>query len=348
MSKSLFVHIRSRRWLSTLPVAGIILICACQPGQENQGAQSTETKIAGTPIQALIQTQAPIATGSAPGPNPTETEEQTGEVIPTREITPTSTIPPQPTDTPTPPPEPTFYTVQSGDTLTGIAEQFDVTLEALVIANGYTDANELPLIVGSQLQIPVCEAHQVVSGNTLAGIAQLCGFSLDELVTINIDRLAPLGSLDSVPIGFILYFSNDNEPVEDVVCTTQPPREQVIEYQPEPGEGLYCLSQKFGLSIESLIQSNMQRLSGGDPYGSVSMLIPPAEGTLYTVTAEDVAQSVRISDIAEWYEVEPEAVTDWNGNPVSDPLRTGQQLYIFGANLIGGPFQSQPAEEEAE
>jgi LysM repeat protein len=348
MAKSSLVRKRFKGCLSTLPIAGIILICACQPGQESQALQSTGTKLAGTPIQALIQTQAPKSTEPAPGPNPTVAGEQTVEPIPTTEITPTSTTPPQPTDTPTPPPEPTFYTVQSGDTLSGIAEQFDITLEALVIANGFTDANELPLIVGSQLQIPACEAHQVVPGNTIAGIAQLCGYSLDELVTINIDRLASLGSLNSVPIGFVLYFSNDHEPVEGVECTTQPPREQVIEYKPEPGEGLYCLSQKFGLSTESLIQSNIERLSGGDPYGSIPLLIPPAEGTLYIVTAADVAQGVRISDIAEWYGVEPEAVTDWNGNPVDDLLRTGQQLYIFGANLAGGPFQSQSAEGEAE
>jgi LysM repeat protein len=347
MAKSLFVRIWYGSWLSAFPIV-ILSISACQSGQESQASQPTETKIAGTPIQALIQTQAPEAAIPTDSPSPTGTGEQTDETIPATEIPPTPTTPPQPTNTPTPPPEPTFYVVQSGDTLIGIAEQFGVTLEALVIANGYTSADELPLIVGSQLQIPTCEAHQVLPGNTIAGIAQLCGFSMDELVTINIERLAPLGSLDSVPIGFILYFSRDTETVEGVDCSTQPPREQVIEYQPGLGEGLFCLSQKYGVSTESIIQGNIERLSSGDPYGSVSLLIPPAEGALYVVTIDDVSRGVKIGDIAEWYEVEPEAVTDWNGNPVNDPLNEGQQLYIFEANLAFGLFQSQPADEEAE
>lgn len=347
MAQSLFNRVRFGGWLSILLIV-FLFISACQSSLAGQSPLPTETKIAGTPIQALIQSQVPEATKPSASPSPSGAGEQTDGAVPATEIPPTPTTPPQPTETPTPPPEPTFYVVQSGDTLIGIAEQFDVTLEALVIANGYTSADELPLIVGSQLQIPTCEAHQVVPGNTIAGMAQLCGFSLDELVTINIDRLAPLGSLDSVPIGFILYFSRDTEPAEGVDCTTQPPREQVIEYQPGPGEGLFCLSQKYGVSTESLIQGNIQRLSSGNPYGSISLLIPPAEGALYVVTVDDISQGVKIGDIAEWYEVEPEAVTDWNGNPVNDPLSEGQQLYIFEANLAFGLFQSQPADEEAE
>lgn len=347
MAQSFFGRVRFGGWQSIFLII-VLFISACQSGLQGQSSLPTETKIAGTPIQALIQTQATEGAKITSPTMPTGADEQTGEATQATETPPPPTTPPEPTDTPTPPPEPTFYVVQSGDTLTGIAEQFDLTLEALIIANGFTSADELPLIVGSQLQIPTCEAHQVLPGNTIAGIAQLCGFSLDELVTLNIDRLAPLGSLDSVPIGFILYFSEEPEPVEGVDCSTQPPREQVIEYKPGPGEGLYCLSQKFGVSTESLIQGNIERLSGGEPYGNVSLLIPPAEGALYVVTAEDVVQGVKISDIAEWYDVEQEAVTDWNGNPVNDPLSEGQQLYIFEANLAGGIFQSQPAEAEVE
>lgn len=62
-----------------------------------------------------------------------------------------------PTDAPPPAlsatPTLTVYTVQSGDTLGSIAEQFDVSVEDLMAANGLTDPDVLS--VGQTLVIPV-------------------------------------------------------------------------------------------------------------------------------------------------------------------------------------------------
>lgn len=66
-----------------------------------------------------------------------------------------------PADTPSPTPETTattptasgeVYEVQSGDTLSGIAQRFDTTVEALVEANGLDDPNAL--FPGDELTIP--------------------------------------------------------------------------------------------------------------------------------------------------------------------------------------------------
>ena len=64
--------------------------------------------------------------------------------------------------------------------------------------------NQIFLVVGNELQIPRCEAHQILPGNTLAGVAQLCGLTLDELISANITELALLPTLDSIPLGFVL------------------------------------------------------------------------------------------------------------------------------------------------
>ena len=48
---------------------------------------------------------------------------------------------------------PTLYEVKGGDTLGGIAEQFEVSVEAILQANGLTDPNALS--VGQRLVIPV-------------------------------------------------------------------------------------------------------------------------------------------------------------------------------------------------
>jgi LysM repeat protein len=66
--------------------------------------------------------------------------------------TPTITNTPEPSLTPTPE-GPLTYIVESGDTLSSIADQFDVDLLVLMAFNGITDANQL--FVNDELIIPL-------------------------------------------------------------------------------------------------------------------------------------------------------------------------------------------------
>lgn len=81
--------------------------------------------------------------------------------------TPSSAVSPSPTaepsPTPTPAPTPFIYTVKSGDTLSGIAAQFGVSLDALIAANAETLPDPDKLDVGDQLIIPT-PAPDVVPG----------------------------------------------------------------------------------------------------------------------------------------------------------------------------------------
>jgi LysM repeat protein len=75
--------------------------------------------------------------------------------VPTLALTPTS--PPRPTDTsppilPTPTPTPVVHVVQPGDSLSAIAFQYDVSIEALAMVNGIADTNVIR--VGQKLIIP--------------------------------------------------------------------------------------------------------------------------------------------------------------------------------------------------
>lgn len=65
---------------------------------------------------------------------------------------PTATPSPTPAVTPSPEPTPRTYTVEQGDTLIGIAREFDTTVDALVEANGIENPNVIQ--PGRELQIP--------------------------------------------------------------------------------------------------------------------------------------------------------------------------------------------------
>ncbi|GMQ79341.1 MAG: hypothetical protein BMS9Abin02_1924 [Anaerolineae bacterium] len=317
---------------------------AAQPTIGQSGLRSSpeiepEVKDTRIPVQPIEPTQ---DTASAPTPTLTPLPTVTSPV-------PTPTSSPQPSPTSTPPPAAFYYEVQAGDTLLAIADQFDVSPEALAVANGYQGIDEFSLIAGSEIQIPLCQVHEVLPGNTLAGIAQMCTITLDELIIANIASLAPLGTFDAVPVGFALIIPQESSPPEEVDCTTQPAREQVIEYKPGPGEGIYCLSQKFTVSTTTILQANAGRLTGENIYGDTPLLIPPANGAIYVITQDDINAGLTLSDLAQWYELTEAEIFDWNGNPEEDPLSAGQGLYLPGANLIYGIYRPViEIEEETE
>lgn len=71
--------------------------------------------------------------------------------------TPTTSLPPGATQ---------LYKVQSGDTLSGIAQAFNVTTDALMDANGMTDPNQLN--AGVTLNIPLVILVEELPTTTVA------------------------------------------------------------------------------------------------------------------------------------------------------------------------------------
>jgi LysM repeat protein len=108
------------------------------------------------PTSTLPPTRTPVT------PTPTTPITSTAEITPTAELTatvesPATTPPPAPTDTPLPPTatpttEPIVHTVKSGETLSQIAQQYGVSVEALIEANGLTNPGQID--VGQTLIIP--------------------------------------------------------------------------------------------------------------------------------------------------------------------------------------------------
>jgi LysM repeat protein len=122
------------------------------------------TRTTRTPAATATLTPTLTAT-SLPTTDPTEAVLATLEAIRATQqaaATPTPTpepptATPAPTPTPEPEPEPPaqqVYVVEPGDTLRGIAEAFDVTVEALLEANGLTPEEGDQIRPGQELIIP--------------------------------------------------------------------------------------------------------------------------------------------------------------------------------------------------
>ena len=138
------------------------------------------------PRRVPVPTPTPIPVPSIPTPTPTPTP-----------------IPPVPTPTPTPPPSPNptpncpggyLYTVTRGDTMSGIAQRFDLSMQDLLRANP-----QLPdpsrLNVGDRICIPLpipeppatCSGtlYTVRKGESLTAIAQRANLTVEALLQAN-------------------------------------------------------------------------------------------------------------------------------------------------------------------
>ena len=121
-------------------------------------------------------------TDFAPTPTPTPTFTPIPTPTPTLPPTPTPTLPPTPTPTIVPTEEPDellrreiiTYTVQTGDTLYGIAEKFDISADTIMWASSGLEFHPDLLKIGQVLTILPIDGvyHTVVSGDTLDSIAQ--------------------------------------------------------------------------------------------------------------------------------------------------------------------------------
>ena len=133
-----------------------------------------------------------------------------------------------------------YYTVQSGDSLWSISKKFGISVDELKQANNLTSNL---LSIGQNLYIPnketdVTTSEYVVSkGDTLYGIAQKFGTTVDNLKSIN--NL----TTDSLAIGQILKI-----PSEEVSSTNT--------YTVKSGDTLYGIASKYNTTVDELKSLN--------------------------------------------------------------------------------------------
>ncbi len=134
------------------------------------------------------------------------------------------------------------YTVKPGDTLYGIASKYNMSVDDLKALNGLS-SNLLSvgqvLLVKKENNVPMGE-YVVKRGDTLYGIAEQLGTTVDEL-----KRLNNLTS-NILSIGQVLL-TNSSGITGEVVENT---------YTVKAGDTLYSIAKKYGISVDTLKQMN--------------------------------------------------------------------------------------------
>ena len=141
------------------------------------------------------------------------------------------------------------YTVQPGDTLYGISNQFGVSVSELSSLNNIT--NNI-LYIGQVLQIPIFQSinptdmftYTVVKGDSLYKLSNKYNVSVDELKKINNLKsdLLSVGQVLLIPQN---YISTDIIAVPDF-----------INYTVKKGDSLYSISIANNISIEQIKKDN--------------------------------------------------------------------------------------------
>ncbi|WP_338489620.1 LysM peptidoglycan-binding domain-containing protein [Ruoffia tabacinasalis] len=228
-------------------------------------------------------------------------------------------------------PSETYYTVQAGDYLYKIAQQFGTTVEAIKEANGLTNNN---LQIGDVLLIPggseeddddeetPSETYYTVqAGDYLYKIAQQFGTTVEAIKEANdlTNNNLQIGDVLLIPVGSEEDDSDDEETPSETYYTVQ------------AGDYLYKIAQQFGTTVEAIKEAN-DLTNNNLQIGDV-LLIPdgseeddddeetPSE-TYYTVQAGDY-----LYKIAQQFGTTIEAIKDAN-DLTNNNLQIGDVLLI--------------------
>lgn len=227
------------------------------------------------------------------------------------------------------------YIVKAGDTLYGISNQYGVSVTELASLNN-VDANSLK--VGQKLIIPSNSGlnpdnmfmYTVKKGDSLYSISKLYGTSVDEIKKLN-------------------YLKNNNLVVGQVLripeVYTKPDSMIVpnyISYIVRPGDTLYSIAKKYGVSADTIIQDNSLK-NNNLSIGQI-LRIRSKEGEVLECFGEDFNDSISnyevykvqrgdsLYSIARKYGISVDDIKRVN-NLNNNTLSIGQELKIPSNNI---------------
>ena len=200
-----------------------------------------------------------------------------------------------------------LYTVQSGDSLYGIARRYNTTVNEIKRSNGLT--SDL-LTVGRQLLLPSSESidepkqdgtYTVKLGDTLYGVARTYGVTVDELKRANnlTNNILTVGQVLNIPSQ---TGTTDNS------------------YTVQSGDSLYSIAKRFNTTVDEL--KTINNLTSDILSIGQKLLIPSSTERTYIVKSGD-----SLWKISREFGVSVNEIRKLN-SLTSDILTIGQQLII--------------------
>ena len=257
-------------------LASVVLLAACGGGDDSEADAATATA---TPAATAQPTSAkgdliPTATPFASRPTPTIVSDDGdgdgggngggGGAGNDGGGAPQSTAP---TPTATTGSAATTHVVVEGDTLSAIADQYGVTLEAIMAENDITDASLI--FVGQELTIPAAattgdgsdggsgtdaRTHTVVEGDTLSAIADQYGVTIEAIMEAN-----DIADASVVFLGQVLTIP-EAAPAPDPAPTPTPEATSTggsaATYTVTDGDTATGIAEAFGVTLQALADAN--------------------------------------------------------------------------------------------
>lgn len=167
------------------------------------------------------------------------------------------------------------YVVQPGDTLTRIADAFQISVEALRMANPELGPQDT-IFVGQVLSIPLSDPSfppeprtlipfVVQMGQSLSTIALMFGINVADLRRVN----PHIGADDAIFVGQVVWIPL----VPDAPASQLP----AILYVVQPGDTLGAIGLRFGVSRQDMVQANPQ-IADPDRIFPGEIIVVPVSG----------------------------------------------------------------------
>ncbi|WP_242361850.1 muramidase family protein [Limosilactobacillus antri] len=248
-----------------------------------------------------------------------------------------------------------YYTVQNGDTLSGIANQFSTTVNTLAHLNDIQNVNQI--YVGQRLLVrqasqpatpsqPVVNHNQqsnngqssytVQSGDTLSGIASQFGMNYSQLAQIN-----NIANPNQIYVGQVLQLRAAAANHTTTTPTNSNANTGASSYTVQSGDTLSGIASQFGMSYSQLAQinniANPNRIYvgqvlrvGGTQSTPVNTVSQPRHNNAGASGSYTVQSGDTLSGIASRLGVSYEQLAQSNGIANPNRIYVGQVLRVSG------------------